>query len=425
LAELRIYTNSGGTTPTFAKKTINTTGCHNTRVADVNGDSYPDILCANYIGHPPVELWLNQPPVLALNQWQYISVDATRAKMATGYPAFGLAFGDIDRDGPVDIVSGKYFHRNPGGDLTGTWTRTTFPVDADAMLVTDVDGDGQLDVIAQALPNVYWFKPNADGSQWTARTVASLVPTEHVNSQGYRLARIVAGSARPEIVFTTGDGVWYLRIPDGPTTGTWPSVKIASGTTEDVLAVGDINGDGLDDVVASDLANGRTIYWYQNPGNGAGNWTRRTVGDVTDWADRAELVDLNGDGRKDIVVSVENGATSGAVTYWFQAPQDATTQTWTRRTIATQGSTNSMSAADLDKDGTAEVVTGEHKGQLRVRIWKTTDKGLTWSETLVDTGKESHLGTRLVDLDNDGDLDIVSIAYDAFHNLHLWINRAK
>ncbi|MBK7549797.1 MAG: VCBS repeat-containing protein [Rhodoferax sp.] len=143
-----------------------------------------------------------RPPPLALNKWQYINVDSARATMASGYPAFGLAFGDVNRDGRVDIVSGKYFYRNPGGDLTGTWARSTFPADADAMLVLDVDGDGQLDVIAQALPNVYWFKPNADGSQWTARSVASLTPTEHTNSQGYRLARIVAGSPRPEIVFT-------------------------------------------------------------------------------------------------------------------------------------------------------------------------------------------------------------------------------
>jgi hypothetical protein len=424
LAELRVYINGGGTVPAFSKKTVNTTGCHNTRVGDVNGDGYPDVLCANYLDHPPVELWLNQPPALALNQWQYISVDSTRTKLASGYPAFGLAFGDIDRDGRADIVSGKYFYRNPGGDLTAPWARTTFPVGADAMLVLDVDGDGQSDVIAQALPNVYWFKPNADGSQWTARAVATLPATSHTNGQGYRLARIVAGSSKPQIVFTTGDGVWYLRIPDTPTTGTWPSVKIAAGTSEDVLAVGDIDGDGLDDVVASDGTNGTTIYWYQNPGTGAGNWTRRTVGSVTDWGDRAELVDINRDGRLDIVVAVENGATSGAATYWFQAPQDPKTQSWTRRGIATQGSTNSMSAADLDRDGTIEVVTGEHRGQLRVRIWKSTDNGLTWTDTLVDSGKESHLGTRLVDLDNDGDLDLVSIAWDAFQYLHLWKNAA-
>lgn len=425
LAELRIYISGGGASPTFTKKTLNNTGCHNARVGDVNGDGSVDILCANFISHPPVELWLNQPPSsMALNKWRYINVDSARAKMAAGYPAFGLAFGDINRDGRVDIVSGKYFYRNPGGDLTGVWARSTFPVDADAMLVLDVDGDGQLDVIAQALPNIYWFKPNTDGSQWTARSVASLTPTEHTNSQGYRLARIVAGSPRPEIVFTTGDGVWYLRIPDSPVTGTWPSVKIASGTTEDVLAVGDIDGDGLDDIVASDIVNGKTIYWYQNPGTGAGNWSRRTVGDVTDWADRVELVDISGDGHRDIVVSVENGKATGAVTYWFQSPQYPRTQAWTRRSIATQGSTNSMSAADMDGDGTIEVVTGEHKGQLRVRIWKSGDGGRTWTDTVVDAGKESHLGARLVDLNGDGTLDIVSIAYDAFQNLHLWRNDA-
>jgi hypothetical protein len=426
LAELRIYVNSGGTAPTFTAKTLNSTGCHNARVADVNGDGSADILCANYIGHPPVELWLNQPATpLALDRWRYIQVDGTREKLASGYPAFGLAFGDINRDGWPDIVSGKYFYRNPGGDLTATWSRVSFPVNADAMLVLDVDGDGQPDVLAQALPSVYWLKPNADGSQWTVSTVASLTPTEHVNSQGYRLARIVAGSSRPEVVFTTGDGVWYLRIPDNPAAGNWPSVKIASGTTEDMLAVGDIDGDGLDDVVASDIANGKTVYWYQNPGNGAGNWTRRTVGEVTDWGDRVELADVNRDGRRDVVVAVENAAASGAVTYWFQAPTDPKTQAWTRRTIANQGSTNSMDLADLDGNGTLEVVTAEHKGSLRLRIWKSTDSGQTWVDTVVDSGKESHLGARLVDLNRDGLLDIVSIAYDNFQTLHLWRNTAR
>ncbi|MBK7549796.1 MAG: VCBS repeat-containing protein [Rhodoferax sp.] len=56
LAELRIYINGGEASPTFTKKTLNNTGCHNTRVGDVNGDGSIDILCANYIGNPPAEL---------------------------------------------------------------------------------------------------------------------------------------------------------------------------------------------------------------------------------------------------------------------------------------------------------------------------------------------------------------------------------
>ena len=424
LAELRLYVNRGGTAPKFDKTTLNTTGCHNARVADVNGDGKADILCANYLDHPPVELWINQTPAPApatQDKWHYIKVDSTRTKLGTGIPAFGLAFGDFNGDGLVDIVSGKYFYRNPGGDLTGKWSRVAFPVDADAMLVLDVDGDGQLDVVAQSLPNVYWLKPNADGSQWTARVVASLPATEHKNGQGYRLAHIVPGSTRSEIVFTTGDGVWYLQVPDNAASSDWPKVKVASGTSEDVLAVGDLNGDGLIDIVASDGSNGKTIYWFQNPGAGVDTWIRHTIGDVTDWADRAEVADINGDGRLDVVVSTENGKASGAATYWFQAPVDPTTNTWKRRTIATQGSTNSMSVVNMGRSS-VEVVTGEHKGQLRVRIWKSSDGGETWTDSIVDTGKESHLGTRLVDLNGDGALDIVSIAYDAYSDLHIWRN---
>lgn len=182
-----------------------------------------------------------------------------------------------------------------------------------------------------------------------------------------------------------------------------------------------MNRDGFVDIVASD-ANGKTIDWYQNPGTGAGDWIRHKVGEVPKWVDRAELADVDGDGRLDVVVSVENGATSGAGTYWFQAPLDPVTQTWARRTIAIQGSTNSMSVADVDGNGSIEVVTGEHKGQLRVRIWRSADGGQTWANIVVDSGKESHLGTRLVDLNGDGRLDIVSIAYDAFKDLHVWRN---
>jgi FG-GAP-like repeat len=78
----------------------------------------------------------------------------------------------------------------------------------------------------------------------------------------------------------------------------------------------------------------------------------------------------------------------------------------------------------MNGDGKLEVITGEHKGQLRLRIWRSTDAGLSWTDTVVDTGKESHLGARAVDLNGDGAPEIVSIAYDAFQQLHLWRNDA-
>jgi hypothetical protein len=43
---------------------------------------------------------------------------------------------------------------------------------------------------------------------------------------------------------------------------------------------------------------------------------------------------------------------------------------------------------------------------------------------VIDRGKEGHLGTQLADLDNDGDLDIVSTAWDDYPLLHIWRNNA-
>lgn len=436
LDSLRVYRNLGN--QMFGGQTLNSTGCHNTVAGDLNGDAYPDILCVNYIGNPPVEVYFNVPTAaptptpgnstsptptsgtLALNRWTYVQVDSSR-----DWPYFGLAMGDVTRDGKADIASGRYFYRNPGGNMAGSWSRTAFPVNVDAMLIVDVDGDGQLDVIGEWLPNIYWLKPNADGSQWTAKIIATIPAVEHRNSQGYKLGRINPNDPKSQIVLTGGDGVYYLQIPQNPSVGNWSTVKIGSSTSEDLLAVGDLNGDGWDDVVASDVTNGKTLYWYQNPKTGAANWTRRTVGTITGWGDRAEMADINGDGRLDIITASENGSADEAQTFWFETPMDPTQMAFTRRMIADQGSTNSLSVADMDGDGRPEVITGEHRGALRVRIFKTRDNGQTWTDTLVSSGKESHLGARVFDMDGDGDLDILSIAYDNSEFLHLWRNDAK
>ncbi len=47
-----------------------------------------------------------------------------------------------------------------------------------------------------------------------------------------------------------------------------------------------------------------------------------------------------------------------------------------------------------------------------------------FSEHVIDRGKESHLGTLLFDLDGDGDLDMLSVAWDEYRFLHLWRNDA-
>ena len=88
---------------------------------------------------------------LSLDKWTYIGIDSTRKKWGDwNHPqwmrSFGLAMEDITGDGFEDIAAGRYFYRNPGGDMTEKWKRIDFSINADAMLFVDVDDDEYGDI---------------------------------------------------------------------------------------------------------------------------------------------------------------------------------------------------------------------------------------------------------------------------------------
>lgn len=273
---------------------------------------------------------------------------------------------------------------------------------------------------------VVWMRPlNAAGSQWTSTTVGT-IPADPGDgrSQGFSLAQIVPGG-RAEIVLSSV-GLYYFEIPATPSAGNWPRVQITSEAREEGLAVGDIDRDGDIDVAALVAPAGTTVAWWENPGNGSSGWARHDLGST--WgieADRIRLGDLNADSRLDVVVTETNLDSSGNALHWFAQPSNPTAPNWTRSTvISNQGSLNSMDLADLNGDGAPDIVTGEHRGNLEATVWENVGAGSSWQNHAVSQGIESHLGTQLVDLDGDGDLDLVSGAWDNFQNLQLWRNDA-
>ena len=75
----------------------------------------------------------------------------------------------------------------------------------------------------------------------------------------------------------------------------------------------------------------------------------------------------------------------------------------------------SLDVGDVDQDGDIDVVAGEHNRNNpdvgRVIIYQNEAGGSTWNAAEIDSGLEHHDGTRFVDIDNDGDLDILSIGW--------------
>jgi hypothetical protein len=109
---------------------------------------------------------------------------------------------------------------------------------------------------------------------------------------------------------------------------------------------------------------------------------------------------MNGDGRPDVVVTEERwpGPDPDASLYWFEQPARPAGSSWTRHTVITEYSLNSLDVADMDRDGDSDIVICEHKGP------------------------EGRFRLQIFENDGDGDLDIVSAAWDNYKFLHLWRN---
>jgi len=368
--------------------------------------------------------------------WTYIELDHARQKWGDFEDPewlryMGIDVADVDADGDLDLLAGRYLYFNPGGDMSDVWRREDLGDNVDGMLLTDVDGDSCIDIIAQALPDVYWIKPVENGSstEWRQKVIGQLPPTGHVNGQGYRMADLVNGG-KPEIVLQALGGIYVAEIPQNPAVDEWSFSKIVETGSDEGFGVGDVDRDGDLDIVFGDLSETDEIEHPTelkvaiNPGNVQVLWTEISIGRTSHAIDRVELADLNADGTLDAVVTEERypGPDPDATLYWFEAPGEPLTQQWRRHALVTQYSMNNLGIADMDADGDVDIVTSEHKGSdLKMQIFLNDGKG-DFTETCIDMGREGHLGCKLADMDKDGDLDIVSAAWDHYEYLHLWRN---
>lgn len=366
---------------------------------------------------------------LATNAWTYLEVDSAKAMWGDfddpdWLRYFGLAVADLDGDGYHDVVSGRNVYFNPGSDMTGDWGKIDLKQNVDANLVYTENEN--LYILAEALPDVVRFSVLPNRTISSGEVVAQVPPTGHHNGQGYRIADVQPGNGVDEILYASQGGIYQLT-PGGQTP--WPVQLLTPGASDEGFAAADLDGDGDLDLVSGYRVPGKDaevptlVVWWENPGDGSAPWARYLVGNTQFATDRVEAGDLDGDGRTDVVVAEERypGLEPDA-TLWAYLQMDTG---FVRRVIVTQFSMNNLDLADLDRDGDLDVVTGEHKGQaLTTQLW-LNDGRANFSLVEVDRGKESHLGTQAFDLDNDGDLDLVSIGWDQHRYVHVWRNDAR
>jgi len=371
--------------------------------------------------------------VFDAQNWTYVPIDSNKQKWGDwAQPEwlryFGLDAGDVDRDGHLDVISGRYIYHNPGEDMTHAWKRTVLDDNVDGIFYIDVDNDALADIIAMALPHVYWYEALDETGTSYRRTLISSVPaTTHVNSQGFEKADVIAGGKK-ELLIAGNGNVYAISIPENlQEEKLWPTHLIAANTSDEGIGFGDIDGDGDLDLACGRRPDGESeptiLVWFENPGHTEKPWASYPVGYTSHPIDRIEVADLDGDSQPEIVMAEERypGLEPDGSIFWFSASENLK-KAWKKNLITTQFSSNNLDIADIDQDGDIDLLTGEHKGQtLALQIWENDGKA-GFTKHVIDTGKENHLGTQWIDLDADGDLDIIGAAWDNYRWQHVWIN---
>lgn len=426
--EVTLFLNTG-IGQAWEKRVIGRNGSHSMRIFDANGDFYPDIVGTNwqiddYDGDYPVQLWLNQ--LDTRSGWRRHLVDDDRPGQAT----FVFA-EDLDKDGLVDIITGAWWYKNPG-KLEDNWQRRKIGNRANNVaLVNDFDRDGLPDILASG-----WRGYRAKPSLWQRvlnRTGIRAYDYENPGAKFVWARNEGSGTFRihQNIESASGDflqGVdllsdendrqillsWHdkasslqaLTVPKDPVFDMWQWHEISPDSNNEALSAVDINGDGREDIVV-----GKRWLMHADTTN---TWRANTIVKSDEEADRHIVADINGDGRQDVVIGYESISKPGKVA-WYEALDDDAL-TWREHIIGRLTGPMSLGVADIDNDDDPDVVVGEHNLEYPQRarlVWfeNKNAAGTRWSPRLIHRGDEHHDGALTVDIDGDGDIDIVSIGW--------------
>ncbi|CAF3673135.1 unnamed protein product [Adineta steineri] len=438
---------------TFPAQRTYSTGDHSSPVSvvlsDINNDNIPDIVVADYS--------TNMIGVFLGSSYMNGILEDTYSTGSSPHP-HGLALGDFNHDGQLDVVIANYDLSNVGvllGHTNGTFPLQTvfstgdlsFPT---SVAVDDLNNDNELDIIVanSATENVGILYGYGNGSFTNLNmystgvgSIPQAVTTGDFNNDKkldiaivdsgtdrvVTLIKYDTGSFRKQITFSTGTGSapeavavadlnndgWldfvscnldnvgvFLGLDDG-TFSNQTTYSTGIKPVTDAVTIVDLNNDNyLDMVVANFYTNNVGIFF----GYGDGTFTNQTTF-YTGYNSNPNgviVADLNNDSRLDIAVALQGPGGMGV----FLGYGNGTFSPIVTYFIDSNAGTTSIATGDLNNDNRLDIVVSNYfRGSIS--IFYGNGDGTFSNMTNYITGNSSHPGTVVVsDLNNDTILDI-------------------
>ncbi len=284
-------------------------------------------------------------------EYQGVFVEFTETTFAAGTGTDAVAIGDLDGDGNVDLVAANYDSDNISvllGDGSGGFTETTFGVGnaPNDVAIGDLDGDGNVDDIAV----VNYFDSNIS---------------------------VLLGDGSGGFTETTFGGVGFVSK----------------------LAVGDFNDDGTDDIAAVNFNNVQVLL-----SDGSGSFTGPTAFAAGSGPTSVAVGDFNDDNDLDLAVSNQNSADVsiflGDGSGSFAAPTSVSVGTGEEDLLQA----TSVEVGDLDNDGEIDDLVVSRRLQGDVAVFLGDNSGGFSTITTFAAGASFSLAIGDVDGDNNADI---------------------
>ncbi len=297
---------------------------------------------------------------------------------------------DVDGDGDRDVLgtwgSAPYWLENLDGHGVSWSAHSLVGVGGTNLEAVDLDRDGDVDLLQASVSALAWYENTGDPTIWAYHVLSSSGSREALG------AADLDGDGDPDPYFIRFDGeyVWVENRTIHMRATFAPEASIAQPFAGGLTAVvGDIDGDGDNDIAASGQI-WHDFAWFE--ADLRGGWSEHSVAAANpdDWRGPS-LADVDGNGINDLMVADHAGGIA-----WFHPSPTG----WVENRVASSPPIEEALAVDLDGNGVLDAVGASDT--LDLLQWPDATGGFT---TLLSSGARSFTAA---DFDRDGDTDLAT-----------------